>query len=165
MAEDAEHLELSIALGPATFQASGPAEVVMHALEEFKRLAATAPAANPKPQPQRERETPQDPGDGAAATPPQQSAASKVPLPKFLQSPLIKDNPAIATAIVVWAADHDGKTSLTTGEIEKYWKGTPLKVPGNISRDISKAVKSGWLLRNQKSYSASGHGREAIGLS
>ena len=72
--------------------------------------------------------------------------------------------PQIATAIVVWAADHEGKTSLTKGEIEGYWKGTKLKVPANTSRDLGVAVKEGWLLRKGRDLSATGYGREAIGL-
>jgi hypothetical protein len=64
----------------------------------------------------------------------------------------------------VWAADHDGKASLTSSDIERYWKGTKLKVPGNTSRDIGEAVRTGWLLRDKRELSATGYGREAIGL-
>ena len=164
MTEDAQALELSITLGDAMFQASGPADLVMQALDEFKVLATTTPGGKTKAKPQPE-DPPQEGDDGAAATPPQKSPASKVLLPQFLQSPSIKGNSKIATAIVVWAADHDGKSNLATGEIEKYWKRTPLKVPKNLSRDIGAAVKNGWLLQEKRRYSASGYGREAIGLS
>lgn len=81
-----------------------------------------------------------------------------------LESDGIKGNAKVATAIVVWAADHEKKDTLTKGEIERYWKGTKLKVPGNTSRDIGEAVKAGWILRDGRSYSPSGYGREAIGL-
>lgn len=161
--ENGQNLDLSISLGNASFQANGAAEVVMQALAEFRELVSSAPP----PPPPREYETAQDSDANAPVpSPPQDSEASNVPLPKFLESDPIKGNPAIATAIVVWAADHEGKASLTKREIEGYWKGTKLKVPANTARDIGVAVKAGWLLKGEgNTYSASGYGREAIGLS
>jgi hypothetical protein len=170
MPENDQSLDLTITVGDATFHAHGPSDVVMQALAEFKVLAAAAPP--PKQQPQRRRqpeddlpEDDDDDGDRAAVAPPQTSAASKLPLPKFLERDAIKGNPAFATAIVVWAADHEGKDALTRREIEAYWKGTSRKLPANPSRDIGGAVKSGWLVKGEgNTYSASGYGREAIGL-
>jgi hypothetical protein len=75
-------------------------------------------------------------------------------------------NPAFATAIVVWAADHEGKDALTKREVEAYWKGTSRKLPANTARDIGVTVKSAWLMKGEgNTYGASGYGREAIGLS
>lgn len=162
MSETGLNLDLFITVGDATFHATGPPELVMQAFAEFKVLTAIAPPGKPKPQ--SKEDTPED-DDGARAIAPQTSVASKVPLPKFLESDEIKANPAIATAIVVWAADHEGKPSLTTREIERYWKDTRLKVPGNTSRDIGVAMKNGWLIKSDgNTYSASGYGRQAIGL-
>lgn len=170
MPDEMEQLDLSVTLGGASFSGTGRADRVMAALERFSELVAEHGAA-PPPSPAIAAtdgsgaggETQDEPEE--APTPPRDSAASKVPLPKFLERPSIQGNSKIATAIVIWAADHEQKDSLTKGEIEKYWKGTRLKVPGNTSRDIGDAVKAGWLLRDGRKLSASGYGREAIGLS
>jgi hypothetical protein len=168
--EGTEHLDLSVTVGGASFTGTGPADRVMAALERFSALVAEYGVAPPAGT-SGEQAAADAAGAGetdepaAAATPPQESAASKVPLPRFLESDAIKGNSKIATAIVVWAADHEQKDGLTTGEIEKYWKSTKLKVPRNTSRDIGAAVKEGWLHRDGRTLSATGYGREAIGLS
>lgn len=118
MPDPGQNLDLSITLGRASFQASGPADLVMQALTEFKGLTASAPATSDKP----DSETTTITSDAessvdetpATKTPP----PCKVPLPKFLESEAIKGNDAIATAIVIWAEDHDGKAALTKREIE-----------------------------------------------
>jgi hypothetical protein len=170
MSDQPDQLELSVTIGGASFTGAGAAEQVMGALERFSELVAEHGVTSPHQPSTSEtfdasaptvtEEVPE-----AAATQPQDSPASKVPLPKFLERDSIKSNPAIATAIVVWAADHDGKSSLSSSEIESRWKGTKLKVPGNIRRDIGVAVKNGWLIREGRTLSATGYGREAIGLS
>jgi hypothetical protein len=170
VAEGTEQLELSVTLGAASFTGSGPADQVMAALERFSALMADHATAASEDSAGAAAGAPADsssePDAGTAApTPPQQSTASKMPLPKFLERDSVKSNPEVATAIVVWAADHDGKASVGTADVERYWKGTPLKVPANLPRDISKAVKSGWLIRDGKELTATGFGREAIGLS
>lgn len=117
MPDETEHLDLSVTLGGGSFTATGPADRVIAALERFSELVAEHGAA-PPPSPV-VAEPPRDGGGPetqdepeAAATPPQESAASKVPLPKFLERPSIQGNSKIATASVVWAADHEQKTLL-----------------------------------------------------
>lgn len=157
MPEDSSsNLSLSITFGSASFEATGPAQLVMKALEEFKALASAAPAAPA---------TPAATGETSAATGPQSSAASRVPLPQFLSSKAISGNAKIATAIVAWAADHENKSSLTSAEIKGYWKDTTVKVPGNLARDIDSAKKQGWLTVEGRGYAVTGFGRTAIGLS
>jgi hypothetical protein len=167
MSEETEHLELGVTLGGASFTGAGRAERVMDALDRFLGLVEQYGVAPPPPAPTGatiDEDAAAAAGAEVAATPPQESPASKLPLPKFLERDSIKENPEIATAIVVWAADHEQRESLTSGEIVSYWKGTKLKLPGNTSRDIGKAVKAGWLLREGRNLSATGYGREAIGL-
>lgn len=169
MAEEPDHLDLSVTVGGASFTGTGPAERVMAALERFSTLVGNHGATPP---PARtvsavdDDATAEGAEESEAAAPPQrESPASQVPLPKFLERDTIKNNSQIATAIVVWAADHDGKTSVTNTDINNYWKGTRLRAPANLARDIQNAVRSGWLNREGKSFAATGYGREAIGLS
>lgn len=169
--DESQQLDLSVTVGGASFTGAGPADVVMAALERFSALVAEHGFAPPPAssvgeiQDDAGADAAQDEEPAATATPPRESAASKVPLPKFLESDKIKTNSEIATGIVVWAADHDGKPSISTGDIERYWKGTRLKVPANTSRDISKATRKGWLVKGDgNTHSASGYGREAIGM-
>ncbi len=144
----------------------------MSALARFSELVAKHGTTAPPPQAstndaaESSSPAPAEAPAGEAATSPQlDSPASKVPLPEFLERNAIRENPRIATAIVVWAADHDEKRALSTAEIRDYWKGTRLKVPTkNISRDIGKAVRSGWLTREGTAVIATGYGRRAIGL-
>jgi len=172
MSDETEHLNISVAIGNASFSGDGSAERVMAALEKFTAMLAehgglpSAPAAPTSTTAGTEGVvgTTEAPNEGATPTPPQDSAASKVPLPKFLERPEIKGNSKVATAIVIWAADHDSRDGLSKGDIEKSWKGTKLKVPANTSRDIGDAVRAGWLIKDGRIYSASGFGREAIGL-
>ncbi len=163
-----ENLDLAITVGDATFHANGPSEVVMQALAEFKGLAAAVPPPRkPKPKAKDDAQPADDAGaDEAEATTPQTSAASKVPLPQFLSTIATEGNAKVATAIVAWAADHEGKPKLTAPEIKTYWKNTNVKVPANINRDVEKAQKQGWLIKdNSGAYAISGFGRTAIGLS
>jgi hypothetical protein len=158
MPGEGNSLDLSITLGGTSFQASGPAAVVMKALEEFKGMASLAPVEEGEPEAR-------TPGNGTASAKPQKSSVSKVPLPQFLASDQIKGNPKIATAIVAWAAAHENKASLTIGDIRQYWKKTTVKAPSNLPRDLTSAEKNGWLDREGKSFSVNGYGRKAIGLS
>jgi hypothetical protein len=172
MSEETDHLDLSVTVGGASFTGAGAADRVMVALERFSELVANH-GAGPTPA-ATVSEAADELGTAAQAkaepdaqpTAPQESPASKVPLPKFLQRETIKNNSHIATAIVVWAADHDGKATASLEEIEGYWKGTPYPVPKNLRRDVTAAVKKSWLIReDDKSHTATGYGREAIGLS
>jgi hypothetical protein len=167
MSYEREHLDLSVTIGGASFTGAGPADRVEAALARFSELIAQSGAKQPagaKPDAGRGSGVAEAKEEAAEATPPQKSAASKVPLPTFLEGDGIKGNSKIATAIVIWAAAHDQKDGLTKAEIEARWKGTRLKVPSNTSRDISDAVKAGWLIRDGSTYTASGYGREAIDL-
>lgn len=153
-----ETFSVAITLGTASFEASGQVEFVMQALDVFKSMASS-------PLPSETEEVPGAAGDGAAPTAPQQSAASKVPLPQFLASDAIKGNAKIAAAIVAWAADHENKAALTAPDIKRYWRNTNVKIPANINRDVDGAQKHGWLSKDHNSYSITGFGRTAIGLS
>lgn len=155
--DNGTNLSLSITLGGASFEAAGPANLVMQVLEEFKTLVSTAPAMAGA--------APAGAANPGTATGPQTSAASKIPLPQFLSSKAISGNAKIATAIVAWAADHENKSSLSASEIKSYWKNTTVKVPGNLTRDIDSAKKQGWLTAEGRTYVVTGFGRTAIGLS
>jgi hypothetical protein len=158
MAEDREQLELSVTLGGASFTGTGPADRVMAALEKFSELVATvdldvldaesgepegAPAADVKP-----------------AAPDE-----KVVLPVFLKDRTLEGNIEIATAIVAWAQKNDEKTQgLKPAEVATYWRGTNVKEPGNLRRDLRNAVKAGLLHSSSGQYTVTGFGKKTIGL-
>jgi hypothetical protein len=131
---EASELEISITLGAASFTASGRAEQVMVALDRFTELLASADLEIAEPAAGEE-------GEPAATVKPAK-AGEKEPLPIFLRARTIKGNMEAAAAIVAWAQKHEGKTQgLRSSEIATYWRGTNLKEPGNIGRDLGNAVK------------------------
>lgn len=159
VAEITEQLDLTITLGGASFTAAGPAEQVMTALERFSDLLASGdldiedePSGEPEGQP---------PADVEPAAPDE-----KEPLPVFLKARTLKGNTATATAIVAWAQKHDGKTQgVKSGEIATYWRGTNLKEPGNLGRDLARGIKTGLLHRESGHHTVTGFGKKTIGLS
>ena len=85
------------------------------------------------------------------------------PLPVFLsEREHLKTNPEIATAIVYWAAARGDEEGLTSADVERHWKQTRLKAPSNLSRDLSNAVKNGWLEKEGRVFRATGYGKATI---
>lgn len=151
MPEDSNRFELRIALGDASFEATGSATQVMAALKQFRELAE--PPTGDAPPTVTTRKTP----SGAATK-------SGTVLPVFLQSLGLTKNPEVATAIVAWSEMHDNKPSLTAPAIRKLWLGTPIKKPGNVNRDAETAVKAGLLSREGNAYSVTGFGKQQLKL-
>ena len=158
MPEETEHLDLSVTLGGASFTGAGPAERVMAALEKFSELVANVDL-------DLAAESTAEEGEPAAEVKPA-AAGEKEPLPVFLRSKKLKGNVETAAAIVAWAQKHDGKTQgVRSGEIATYWRGTSVKEPGNLGRDLGNAIKAGLLHREGGRYTVTGFGKESIGLS
>ena len=159
MADESEHLDLSVTVGGASFTGAGPAGRVMEALEKFAELVASA-----------DLDTLAEPSgveEGAPAADVTPAAPDeKEPLPVFLRSRTLKVNPETAAAIVAWAQKHDGKTQgIRLSEIAAYWRGTTEKEPGNLGRDLGTAIKTGLLHRENGQYTVTGFGKRSIGLS
>jgi hypothetical protein len=156
-----ERFELNIAIGSATFNAVGDAERVMAALEEFAELMQKVPDLGGGA----------DGGDHSEEAPPPaeqtgggSSVGQKMVLPLFLREKNPSGNPMVATAIVAWAEVHDGKAGLTAPQARALWRGTSLRAPGNLNRDMEMAVRQGLLHKEGNSYSVTGHGKEKLGL-
>jgi hypothetical protein len=158
MVDPPEHLNISVSVGTASFSGEGPADRVMAALEKFTDLIATADLDS----------APEFPADEEGAPPAAVKPAKtgeKEPLPVFLKSKTLSGNIEVATAIVAWAQKHDGKSDgIKTGEIATYWRGTKLKEPGNLTRDLGNAIKAGMLHRESGRYTVTGFGKTSIGL-
>lgn len=158
MTEGTEQLELSVTLGAASFAGSGPADRVMAALDRFADLLVNTDLDVEEPaggEPE---------GDPAADVRPAAPGENEV-LPVFLKGRSLKGNHEIATAIVAWAQKYDGKTAgVKSAEIATYWRGTNEKEPGNLGRDLSKAIKAGLLHRENGRYTVTGFGKKTIGL-
>lgn len=146
--------ELSVALGDSSFRAAGSPGLVTEAFEEFQKLLQQSSARPPA-------------SVAGNTTAPKSNGGSsgKVSLPQLIKERGFKKNAEIAAAIVIWASDHDGKPSLTAPEIRTLWKGTPIKPPGNVNRDVETAAKQGWLEKNGRGYAPSAYGRAELGLS
>lgn len=157
MADEAEHLDLSVTVGGASFTGAGAPEHVMTALEKFTELVAST-------DPDLVQESTGDEGQPAAEVKPA-TPGEKEPLPVFLKSRTLKGNAEAATAIVAWAQKHDGKTDgLKRADIATYWRGTNLKEPGNLGRDLGSAIRAGLLHRESGRYTVTGFGKKSIGL-
>jgi hypothetical protein len=137
MPDDDAVLRIQVSSGKTSFSAEGREEVVLRLYEEFRSARdATSESAG-------------------AGEPEQGGAGGKLPLPKFLETYPPRTNPEAVAALAAWAHDHDGKNEVTTKEIAAMWRRTPRKKPGNLGRDIAKAVNNGWL-------EDAGYGRYAI---
>jgi len=171
--------ELSIEIGEARFAASGPSDLVLKAFDEFKDLLdADAPKAaqTSGKQSQSGASTKRTPaktksksGGGAAKKTADHSGrdpvdASKMTLPELMNEVDFGSNAEIGAAIVIWANDKEGKSTVTRGDIGSYWAETKHKAPANLSRDISKAKKSGWIKAADGGYKAEGYGRKQLGF-
>lgn len=159
MPPSASSFTLSVALGSDSFSASGKHDLVLKAFEDFKALTGRsrdraaptvrAPATKAKPA-------------GSSAT---TSAPAGVPLPAYIKTLKLSGNKERATAILVWAAEN-GKDRLTTSEIEREWKKTNLKPPGNLGRDLGLGAKEGWIALEGKApdqaWVVHGFGKQAL---
>jgi hypothetical protein len=158
MPDEQEHLDLSVTLRGASFTGAGPADRVMAALEKFSELVASASLDVVD-------ESSEEPEGEPAAEVKPAAADEKEPLPVFLKSKTLKGNVEAAAAIVAWAQKHDGKTQgVKSAEIAAYWRGTSLKEPGNLGRDLGNAIKAGLLHREGGRYTVTGFGKTSIGL-
>jgi len=138
MPTDSKDLDLSVGIGDATFTASGPADLVMKALADFRELVASTPTkrqARDKEGLSKEKVTP---GDGTDLP------DTDKPLATFVKRKW-ENQAAKATAIVLWAREREGKQSLKPSEIEAYWRKTSGSAVKNPSQVCTDAVKKGWL--------------------
>ncbi len=156
---DASELEINIALGSASFGASGKAPIVMDALGRFAELVSSRNDSDDLTDDQGVEE-----GEPPAKVTPAKEGR-KEPLPVFLKACKTSGNAQIATAIVAWAQKFKGKDSgLKRGEVADHWRQTKLKEPGNLGRDLGTAIKSGLLHRDGGYYTVTGFGLETIGV-
>lgn len=158
MVSDVSQLDLSITVGGASFSGAGDPERVMAALERFSELVTSVGGVDVDVAPEPRQEPPgRDKAKG-------NSSAKKAVLPIFLQERNPKGNPQIATAIVAWAELHDGKARLAAPRVRELWRKTTFRAPGNVNRDLEKAVQQGYLHRDGSEYSATGYGKTTLGL-
>lgn|GEM_PF-5967787 len=159
VAESTEQLDLTITLGAASFAGTGPAEQVMAALERFSDLIASADIDVLDEPPAGEAQ-----GEPAADVEPAPPGEKEV-LPVFLKGRTLKGNIETAAAIVAWAQKHDGKADgIKPADVATYWRGTNIKEPGNLRRDLRSAVKAGLLHSSNGQYTVTGFGKKTIGL-
>jgi hypothetical protein len=131
---------LSVTLGDDSFSASGKHDLVLKAFEDFKALSGQGGVPHEAEQTGTTRRTAKPP---KAPKPP-----GGMTLPAFLARLTIKGGPRTGTAIVAWSAQHTAKDKLTPADVEALWKQTKYKLPsthGNLTRDLNRAVKQGWL--------------------
>lgn len=159
MTESTDQLELTITLGSASFTGGGPADQVMAALDKFSELVTTADFdALVESDPESEE------GEPAADVTPAEPGEEEI-LPLFLRKRTLRGHTQTATAIIAWAQKHGGKSDgLRPAELARYWRDTNLREPGNINRDLRKAVRAGLLHRNGGRYTVTGFGKSTIGL-
>jgi hypothetical protein len=156
---DASELEINIAIGSASFSASGKASTVMDALGRFAELVNSRNDSGDLLDDQGGEE-----GDPPAKVEPAKEGR-KEPLPVFLKACKTSGNAQIATAIVAWAQKFERKDSgLKAGEVADRWRQTKLKEPGNLGRDLGNAIKAGLLHRDGGYYTVTGFGLETIGV-
>jgi hypothetical protein len=147
-------VHVSVAVGGATFTASGPTDAVREFFDDFKALLAAGVPSPPPIDQQADRP--------AAGTPP--PAGPPLRIGEFARQLDLKGNPNRAAAIVVWSARYGDKAELSRGDIETLWRQTSWKKAGNLTRDIAQALRSGLLHRegagNRSVYSATGLGEQ-----
>lgn len=152
-------LRLEVAFGDARFSAYGHEEVVLRAYNEFtERLASARPrAAMPG------THSPAVTGEGGAAAHLADSEGSE-PLALFLNKRKhLKSNPQVATGIVTWAKRHQGLKSISVDQLKNLWRNSSRKMPGNLSRDLSQAVRSGWIERlPDGTYATNSYGEQFV---
>lgn len=158
MPENGQTLDLSITVGDATFQASGPADLVMQALAEFDKLAASSrhrgAGADPTSKGTGGRRA-GGPSGGEAPT------GDKVPFGVFMKRKFPNQH-AMAAAIFTWAKRYDDRKTLKPGEMETYWKKVAKK-PGNTTQVCLNAEKQGWLENvGGGQYAVTGHGEKMV---
>ena len=148
------HFEVSFD-GPS-FSAAGDADFVFKAWGDFLEKVVAGNHDKPK-QPN------SDHSNGHREAPARDE--TREPLSVFLDRTGKTDsNPKIATAIVLWTKQHEQKEEIGPNEVKELWRRTKCKVPGNVPRELGKAVKEGWLDRvGEGRYRMTGHGEEFIG--
>lgn len=141
MADKAGQLDLSITIGNASFSARGDTSTVLGVYDDFKGLIAadTPPASKFRA---KERESSADETEKTSGS---AKRTTSLPLKPFLQQYKLPTNKAKATAILAWSAEKGEQAALTASEVEKLWKKTPFKAPGNLPRDLRNAEGEGWI--------------------
>jgi hypothetical protein len=141
-----DNFDLSLRFGESRFSASGPSELVLDALEEFKALLEKAP------------DEPQtSPGSGGGSG----DLGSKPPFAIFMKRDW-PNHAAKATAIFTWAKLYDGKDRLKPSEMSTYWKRFDKK-PGNPTMACQGAEQKGWLESlGNGNYAVTGHGENMV---
>jgi hypothetical protein len=134
-AQGGKELEVSVRFGDATFTASGPADLVMRALGDFREMVAATP-----PKPERRAKGDELKVDSDSAEVP----SIDKPLATFVRRNW-SNQAAKATAIVLWARERDEKAALKPSEVESYWRKTSGSAVKNPSQVCADAVKKGWL--------------------
>lgn len=142
---------MRLAIGDASFEAAGDSEAVMRAFEDFKILAMARSTPSPK-----------GPASAARNNGGGDHSNSDMPLAVFVKR-AFSSQAAKATAIVMWARDHEGKSALKPSDIEAHWRKTTGKVPANPSQVCATAVTHGWLHNEGGGmYSVTGHGEALV---
>jgi hypothetical protein len=154
-----DFLRLKITYGTARMSAHGPAEKVMEAYALFREDASRKAIVAPG-----DTEASDAIKDTGKKTKSEQAAVPGTDQPVAVFTKRTWPNQDTkAAAIVLWAREHDKKPALKPAEIEKYWRSTSGKVPGNLAAVCGNAEKKG-LVHNEGggSYSITGHGVDEV---
>lgn len=93
------------------------------------------------------------------------AAAAKASIREFLNFSEPKRSPDRITAIGVYLQDHEAKDTFSRADIEKGFEAAAESVPANLPRDISWAVRAGWIAPksgSDGSFYVTNSGREAV---
>jgi hypothetical protein len=142
-----DNFDLSLKFGDAQFSASGPSELVLDALGEFKAMMEKSPPST-RPVEDRNAEVSNDFGP-------------KPPFPIFMKREW-PNQAAKAAAIFTWAKRYDDKDRLRPSEMSTYWKKFDKK-PGNPTMACQNAEQKGWLENvGNGNYAVTGHGENMV---
>lgn len=141
MASTAGQLDLSITIGDASFSARGDTSTVLDAYGDFKTLIAAGGSQASSSRARTRDDLVRKPENSPSSA----KRTTSLPLKPFLQQYKLQTNKEKATAILAWASESGEQSALTASEVEKLWKKTPFKAPGNLTRDLRSAESEGWL--------------------
>jgi hypothetical protein len=160
-ARGTQSLRFEVSFDEMSFVADGDRDSVFTAWKEFLQNVAAHRGTKPLPNSSAPL--------GATthiprSTPPTQGGEE--PLNLFLERAGKTDsNPQIGTAIVLWAKRCRSLEELEPNQVKDFWRDTKKKVPGNVPRELGKAVKEGWLSRaGVGRYRITGHGESFVGV-